>query len=126
MKIVIAAAGTGGHVYPALMIAEAMVAEGVERSDIVVFGGNRRAETAAPEAGFGFTGFELAKLRRSLAPSNLAIPLVVRRTISAMTDELERTGARVVLGMSGYVTVPAVLAARRAGKQQPPRRDSHQ
>jgi UDP-N-acetylglucosamine--N-acetylmuramyl-(pentapeptide) pyrophosphoryl-undecaprenol N-acetylglucosamine transferase len=115
VTFVIAAAGTGGHVYPALAIAEAMVGAGRSRDEIVVFGGRRKAETAASDAGFGFVGFELAKLRRSFTPSNLAIPIVLRRTVKAMAAELERRETRAVLGMSGYVTVPAALAARRMG-----------
>ncbi|MDX1690137.1 MAG: glycosyltransferase [Acidimicrobiia bacterium] len=114
MSVVVAAAGTGGHVYPALVIAEAIVACGVAREEVVVFGGDRRAASAAPEAGFPFVGFELTKLRRSFSPSNLAIPFVLRRTIRAMAEEMRRRRTGAVLGMSGYVTVPAALAAGRA------------
>ena len=113
MRVVIAAAGTGGHVYPALAVGHALVDQGVERGDITVFGGDRMAGPAATEAGFGFSAFRLARLRRSLAPSNLAIPPVVWRAARAMAARLDSLGAAVVLGMSGYVTVPASIAARR-------------
>ncbi len=115
MTYVIAAAGTGGHVYPALAVAESLVDRGVGRPEILFIGGDRLEAEAAPQAGFRFIGFELTKLRRSLSIENLFIPAVVRRTASSMADEIRRAGARVVLGMSGYVTVPAAMAARRAG-----------
>lgn len=115
MTFVIAAAGTGGHVYPALAVAEALVDRGVSRSEVLFIGGARLEATAAPRAGFEFAGFELTKLRRSLSVENFRIPVVVRRTASAMANEIRRAGGRVVLGMSGYVTVPAAMAARRAG-----------
>jgi UDP-N-acetylglucosamine--N-acetylmuramyl-(pentapeptide) pyrophosphoryl-undecaprenol N-acetylglucosamine transferase len=115
MTFAIAAAGTGGHVYPALSVAEALVAHGVDRSEVLFLGGTRLEAEIVPRAGFPFVGFELTKLRRSVSMENLKIPVVVRRTASAMAAELRRAGSRVVLGMSGYVTVPAAMAARRAG-----------
>ncbi|MEX2323391.1 MAG: UDP-N-acetylglucosamine--N-acetylmuramyl-(pentapeptide) pyrophosphoryl-undecaprenol N-acetylglucosamine transferase [Acidimicrobiia bacterium] len=115
MSIVIAAAGTGGHVIPAIAVAESMVAAGLDRSQVVFFGGDRMEASLVPDAGFAFTGFRLIQLRRSLSPRNLAIPLALRRSAAAMAAEMERVEARAVLGMGGYVSVPAVRAAARVG-----------
>jgi UDP-N-acetylglucosamine--N-acetylmuramyl-(pentapeptide) pyrophosphoryl-undecaprenol N-acetylglucosamine transferase len=115
VKVAIAAAGTGGHVNPALSVAEALLDRGLRRSDILFMGGDRFASEAAPAAGFPFVGFELTHLRRSLSLENLRIPIVLRRTSAAMAREIGSFGATAVLGMSGYVTVPAAMAARRAG-----------
>lgn len=115
MIVAIAAAGTGGHVYPALAVAAEFEQLGVGRDRVLFLGGDRIEATAIPQAGYRFAGFELTKLRRSLTIDNLRIPFVVRRTAIAMAEELRRSGAGVVLGMVGYVTVPAALAARRAG-----------
>lgn len=114
MTYAIAAAGTGGHVYPALSLAAALQGLGVARQEILFLGGDRLEASAVPAAGYPFQAFELARLRRSLTLENLAIPIVVRRTVRAMTDRLSREGTRVVVGMGGYVTVPASMAARRA------------
>jgi UDP-N-acetylglucosamine--N-acetylmuramyl-(pentapeptide) pyrophosphoryl-undecaprenol N-acetylglucosamine transferase len=114
MRVAIAAAGTGGHVFPALAVGEALLELGLERQDVLFLGGNRMAATLVPEAGFPFVGFELTRLRRSLSVENLRIPAVVRRASAAMAEEVRRHGAGVMLGMSGYVVVPAALAARRA------------
>lgn len=115
MTVVIAAAGTGGHVYPALAVADMLRERGLRQGEIVFFGGDRMEAGAVPEAGYEFVGFPLARFRRAVTASNLAIPWVLRRTTAAMTAELRRREAEVVLGMSGYVTVPAALAARRSG-----------
>jgi len=111
---VIAAAGTGGHVNPALSVAEALVERGVSRRDVLFLGGSRFESRTVPDAGFRFVGFELTHLRRSLSAENLRIPSVLRRTSAAMSREMRDADAGVVLGMSGYVTVPAAMAARRA------------
>jgi UDP-N-acetylglucosamine--N-acetylmuramyl-(pentapeptide) pyrophosphoryl-undecaprenol N-acetylglucosamine transferase len=113
MTFAIAAAGTGGHVYPALAIAAALEELGVGKGAIHFLGGDRLEAIAIPDAGYPFHGFELARLRRALAVSNLAIPWGVRRSSRAMAEVFARSETRVVLGMGGYVTVPASMAARR-------------
>jgi UDP-N-acetylglucosamine--N-acetylmuramyl-(pentapeptide) pyrophosphoryl-undecaprenol N-acetylglucosamine transferase len=113
--VAVAAAGTGGHVEPALTVAAAMVQRGLEPGRIVFFGGDRYEAEAVPARGFPFAGFELVKLERTLTLRHLRIPLVVRRSAAAMAEELSRRRAGAVLAMSGYVTVPASLAARRLG-----------
>lgn len=115
MSIVIAAAGTGGHVLPAIAVAESLVAAGLDRGHVVFFGGDRMEASLVPDAGFAFAGFHLTRLRRSFSPLNLAIPFALRRSSSAMAAEMERVEARAVLGMGGYVSVPAVRAAARVG-----------
>ena len=84
MTFAIAAAGTGGHVFPALAVARALEAHGVARDEIVVFGGARLAADAVPAAGYEFVGFELIRLERAATWRNLKIPLVVSRTSRAM------------------------------------------
>lgn len=115
MTFVIAAAGTGGHVFPALAVARALEVRGVDRAEIVFFGGTRIAADAVPAAGYELVGFELARLERSATWRNLKIPLVVARSSRGMAAAARRRGARAILGMSGYVTVPAARAARRIG-----------
>ena len=113
MTFVIAAAGTGGHVLPALAIADALTSDGIARSHIRFVGGDRMEAELVPAAGYSFSGFEMARLRRSLTPRNLAIPFVVRRTSLKMTEMMEEWGTRAVLGTGGYSVIPAALAARR-------------
>ncbi len=113
MSFLIAAAGTGGHVFPGLAVGEALLDLGVERSQVTYVGGDRLEATVYPREGFRFLGVELAGLRRSLSVENLRIPGVVMRARKTIGNEIERSAVRVVLGMGGYVTIPAALAARR-------------
>ena len=115
MTYAIAAAGTGGHVYPGLAVAEALLAAGVGRDEIAFFGGGRMEAQAVPAAGFAFFELELRGLSRSLSPSNLAIPVLVWRASRAARAEMERREVRALLGMGGYVTIPVAYAARRMG-----------
>lgn len=115
MSYAIAAAGTGGHVYPGLAVGQALVASGVPPDEILFVGGERLEAKVYPEAGFPFEQVELRGLERRLTLRNLTLPAVVVRAVRQLADAFTRRQVRAVLGMGGYVTVPAGLAARRAG-----------
>ena len=113
MTYAIAAAGTGGHVFPGLAVGEALVDLGVPREDVLFVGGDRLEASIYPSEGFPFLGVELRGLQRSLNVANLSLPVVVMRARSEIARTLYQRDARVVLGMGGYVTIPAALAARK-------------
>ncbi len=117
MAFAVAAAGTGGHVYPGWAVGEALVAAGVERGQVLYVGGARLEQTVYPRAGFPFLPVELAGLHRRLTLTNLRIPAVVASATAAIARELRRRQVKVVLAMGGYVSVPAGLAAGRIGAQ---------
>jgi UDP-N-acetylglucosamine--N-acetylmuramyl-(pentapeptide) pyrophosphoryl-undecaprenol N-acetylglucosamine transferase len=108
----IAAAGTGGHVYPGLSVGEALLHLGVPREDIIYVGGDRLEAEVYPEAGFRLHQVELAGLQRRLTAENLRIPIVVLRARTSIGEVIDRFSVRVVLGMGGYVTIPTGMAAR--------------
>ena len=113
MTYAIAAAGTGGHVFPGLAVGERLVADGVARSDILFIGGDRLAARVFPEAGFPYLKLEVRGLSRSLSLENLSLPMVIWRATRRAADQLDERGVRVVLGMGSYTSVPVGLAARR-------------
>ena len=115
MTYAFAAAGTGGHVFPALAVADALVATGVDPGEIIFFGGDRMEAKTVPERGYQFYGVELQGLKRSLTPQNLLIPGVVRRARNQMAAEMTRRSTRVCIVFGGYVSVPAAMAASRVG-----------
>lgn len=113
MTFLIAAAGTGGHVFPGLSVGEALVDLGVARRDVLFVGGDRLEATVYPREGYRFLQVPLAGLKRSIAVDNLRLPGVVIRARRLIADEMAKEKVEVVLGMGGYVTIPAALAARR-------------
>lgn len=115
MTYLIAAAGTGGHVFPGLSVAEALVDLGVSRSEVRFVGGSRLESEVYPAEGFPFLQVELRGLQRSLAAKNLGIPRIVIRARDRIRGEIDAAGIRCVLGLGGYVTIPAGWAARKAG-----------
>lgn len=115
MTYAFAAAGTGGHVFPALAVADALVGAGVAREEIVFFGGDRMEATTVPEAGYDFFPVELRGLKRSLSPQNIGIPRVVLRARNQIAEEMKRRGTKACIVFGGYVSVPAAMAAHKTG-----------
>jgi len=113
MTFLIAAAGTGGHVFPGLAVGEALTTRGVSPEDVLFVGGDRLEATVYPEAGFPFLGLELRGLQRSLSMRNLSLPRMVWRARDLIAGRMVEREIEVALGMGGYVTVPTALAARR-------------
>jgi len=114
MTFLIAAAGTGGHVFPGLAVAEALTTRGVAHDDILFVGGDRLEATVFPGAGFPFLGLELRGLQRSWTLKNLGLPRMVWKARDAILARIRERPVKVALGMGGYVTVPTALAARKA------------
>jgi len=115
MTYMIAAAGTGGHVFPGLSVGEALLDLGAPRWKILYVGGDRLEKEVYPREGLAFLEVELRGLQRSLTPKNLALPSIIFRARNRIAEAMARRETRVVLGMGGYATVPAALAARRTG-----------
>jgi len=113
MRVGIAAAGSGGHVHPALAVAEALTTMGVARDDIVFFGGNRMEATTVPAAGYRFVELDIRGLKRSLSRQNLKLPGKVRKAAKEIKATITASGIDAMVVFGGYVSVPAALAARR-------------
>ncbi len=112
MTFLIAAAGTGGHVYPGLSVGEALIDLGVEQDEILYVGGDRLEATVYPQAGYRFLRLELAGLKRSMTIDNVRIPKVVLVARRRLIEEMRAQGIRVAIGMGGYGNVPVAMAAR--------------
>lgn len=115
MRVAIAAAGSGGHVFPALAVADALRDLGLDHEDIVFFGGDRMEASTVPDAGYPFVGVEIHGIRRSLSADNLRLPLLIRRARATMVEEIRGRDIRAMAVFGGYVSGPAALAARATG-----------
>lgn len=116
VEVLVAGGGTGGHVYPALAIAEELVARGRPRSAIRFVGTARGLEASAvPEAGFAIELLPGRGLQRRLTLANLrAAWQALTATVRAFRI-VRRLRPRVVVGVGGYASLPTIVAARLGG-----------
>ncbi|MDQ3946205.1 MAG: undecaprenyldiphospho-muramoylpentapeptide beta-N-acetylglucosaminyltransferase [Actinomycetota bacterium] len=105
--------GTGGHVYPGLALAEALVARGHDRSSIHWVGSARGLEaTAVPAAGFTVDLLPGRGLQRRLTTENVSVAGQTVTAVVRATRLVRRRRPRVVVGVGGYASLPCILAAR--------------
>ncbi|MDE2345149.1 MAG: undecaprenyldiphospho-muramoylpentapeptide beta-N-acetylglucosaminyltransferase [Gammaproteobacteria bacterium] len=113
MKIVIMAGGTGGHVFPALAVAEVLRARG---HDLVWLGTRAGLEARiAAGAGISMAWISVGGLRGKGVTTLLKAPFVLARAVLQAVGALRRYRPQVALGMGGYASGPGGLAARLLG-----------
>jgi UDP-N-acetylglucosamine--N-acetylmuramyl-(pentapeptide) pyrophosphoryl-undecaprenol N-acetylglucosamine transferase len=107
--ILVMAGGTGGHVYPALAIAQALEARTVD----VVWLGTRRGLEArvVPEAGIPIEWVTVRGLRRKTALALAAAPFQLGLALLQSLRAMRRHRPAAVLGMGGFVSGPGGVAA---------------
>ena len=109
MKIVLAGAGTAGHIEPALAVADAWRKE-FPASQFEFVGTSAGLEnTLVTAAGYKLTSIPKVTLPRSLKPSGLLAPLRFGQAL-AKSGQIVK-GAECVIGFGGYVSAPIYLAA---------------
>jgi len=111
VRIVIAGGGTAGHVFPAIAVAHRLADDhGAE----VVFVGTRAGQESrlVPAAGFELLEVEAKPLVRKASGAALRAPFVALGSVRRCRPVVESAGA--ILGMGGYVSGPAVIAAWRS------------
>ena len=111
--IAVMAGGTGGHVFPALAVAESLRGQGCP---VFWIGTPRGMESRlVPEHGFELESVEVAGLRGKGLRQTLSAPFKLLGALWQAQAILRRRRPAVVLGMGGFVSGPGGLAARALG-----------
>jgi len=109
VRVVIMAGGTGGHVFPALAVAQALGARGAA---VAWLGTERGLEARlVPAAGLPLHTLPVAGLRGRGVGAWLAAPFRIARAVAAAARLLRSLSPDVVLGMGGYAAGPGGVAA---------------
>ena len=113
VSVVIAGGGTGGHIEPALALADAVRAADPD-ARITCLGTERGLETRlVPLRGYDLRLIPPVPLPRKLTPALLSVPARMLGAVSAAAQILDQVRADVLIGFGGYVATPGYLAARR-------------
>ncbi len=112
-NILFAAGGTGGHLFPALAIAEEI--RKLEPDATFLFAGTKEKIEArvVPQHGFAFAPIWISGLHRGLRPRNLLFPLKVVVSLLQSFFLIKRFHPSVAVGTGGYVCGPVLFVASR-------------
>lgn len=113
--MIISGGGTGGHVFPAIAIANAF-RERHPNADILFVGAEGKMEmTRVPEAGYKIIGLRVAGLQRRLTLQNLLFPFKLISSLFRARKIIADFKPDVVVGTGGYASGPIMMAATRKG-----------
>lgn len=111
MKVIIAAAGTGGHINPGIAIANKIKTQ-EPNSEIIFVGTDRGLETdLVPRAGYELKTLDAHGMERKLTLSNLKSLYKTIRSMGKAKKMLKEFQPDVVIGTGGYICIPTILAA---------------
>jgi len=114
-RIIISGGGTGGHIFPAISIANKLV-ETVEGVDILFVGAKDRMEMErVPAAGYPIEGLWISGFQRSLSLRNLSFPFKVIASMFRANRIINSFNPDLVIGVGGYASGPMLYAAASKG-----------
>ena len=112
MRVIIAAAGTGGHINPGIAIANKIKKEQPE-SQIIFIGTNRGLENdLVPRAGYELKTIDAYGFDRKISLDNIKRTYKTFRAIGEAKKIIEEFKPDVVIGTGGYICIPVILAAK--------------
>jgi UDP-N-acetylglucosamine--N-acetylmuramyl-(pentapeptide) pyrophosphoryl-undecaprenol N-acetylglucosamine transferase len=115
MKVILSGGGTGGHIYPAIAVANAL-REMMPDVEILFVGAKGKMEMEkVPAAGYEVKGLWISGLDRRLSMRNFLFPFKVFSSLTASVSILRRFRPQVVAGFGGYASGPVMRAASWLG-----------
>lgn len=115
IRAIISGGGTGGHIFPALSIAEKLKELNPETEILFVGALGRMEMEKVPAAGYRIAGLPVAGLQRKLTLDNLALPFKIIKSIRMSKKLIKTFRPDVAIGVGGYASAPLLWAAERLG-----------
>lgn len=115
LKVIISGGGTGGHIYPAIAIANA-VKDAAPDSEILFVGAKDRMEMQkVPAAGYTIEGLWISGLQRKLTVDNLLFPVKLLVSFLKAKSIIKKFKPDIAIGVGGYASWPLLEAANFTG-----------
>ena len=116
-RIIIAGGGTGGHIFPAIAIANAL--KKIDSSIEILFVGakGKMEMEKVPQAGYPIEGLDISGFNRSSLIKNMGLPFKVIKSLMQVKRIIKRFKPDAVIGVGGYSSYPVLRIAQ--GKKIP-------
>ncbi|MCC8088600.1 MAG: undecaprenyldiphospho-muramoylpentapeptide beta-N-acetylglucosaminyltransferase [Rikenellaceae bacterium] len=114
LKIILSGGGTGGHIYPAVSVAEELKKRAGDNVEILFVGAEGKMEMEKiPASGYSIIGLPVAGLQRRLTVKNLSLPFKVIKSLNKAISVIKSFKPDIVVGFGGYASAPILWAAQR-------------
>ncbi len=111
LKVVISGGGTGGHIFPAIAIANA-IKQRYPDADILFVGAQDRMEMKrVPDAGYKIVGLEIAGFNRKHLLKNISVLWKLQKSLRKAKKILKDFAPQIAIGVGGYASGPTLKKA---------------
>ena len=111
-KIIIAGGGTGGHIFPAIAIANAILKQGPQTEILFVGAKGKMEMEKIPQAGFKIEGLDIAGFNRSSLIKNIGLPFKLVKSFVQVKRIFKNFQPTAVIGVGGYSSFPVLRFAQ--------------
>lgn len=116
-RVIISGGGTGGHIFPAISIANALMKIDPATEILFVGAEGRMEMEKIPAAGYRIIGLPVAGLYRSLTLKNIKVLIRLLKSLRMAKKVIREFNPDVVVGVGGYASGPVL---RQAGRMKIP------
>ena len=114
-KVIVSGGGTGGHIYPAIAIANEIKRRHPDAQFLFVGASDRMEMDKVPQAGFDIEGLWIAGIQRKLTVDNLMFPFKLISSLWKSRKIIKKFQPDVVIGTGGFASGPLLKMATVAG-----------
>ena len=114
-RIIIAGGGTGGHIFPAIAIANALKQLDAEIEILFVGAKGKMEMEKVPQAGYSIEGLDIAGLNRSSLIKNIGLPLKLVKSFFQVHSIFKKFKPDAAIGVGGYSSFPVLRYAQAKG-----------
>ncbi|WP_035651765.1 undecaprenyldiphospho-muramoylpentapeptide beta-N-acetylglucosaminyltransferase [Flavobacterium sp. ASV13] len=114
-KFILSGGGTGGHIYPAIAIANELKLQFPDAEFLFVGAKDKMEMQKVPQAGYEIKGLWIAGLQRKLTLQNMMFPLKLASSLLESRRIIKKFKPNVVIGTGGFASGPLLQAAGGAG-----------
>jgi UDP-N-acetylglucosamine--N-acetylmuramyl-(pentapeptide) pyrophosphoryl-undecaprenol N-acetylglucosamine transferase len=114
-KIIIAGGGTGGHIFPAVAIANALKRMEPQTEILFVGAKGKMEMEKVPQAGYKIEGLDIAGFNRSSLIKNVGLPMKLVKSFLQVKNIFSRFKPDAVVGVGGYSSFPVLRSAQAKG-----------
>lgn len=114
-RVIISGGGTGGHIYPAIAIADELKLRNPNIEILFVGASDRMEMEKVPQAGYEIKGLWISGFQRSLSLKNLAFPFKLFWSVIKAYFIVKKFKPQVAIGTGGYASGPTLFVANKTG-----------
>lgn len=111
-RIIIAGGGTGGHIFPAVAIANALMKIDPEMKILFIGAKGKMEMERVPKEGYAIIGIDIAGFNRSSLIKNISLPLKIIKSFVQVSEIFKGFRPDAVVGVGGYSTYPVLRYAQ--------------